>query len=184
MNEWFYDWIRCRNLFPKRSVIVTNRRTFPMFVDMCKAAHLNDVAYISISASKECALEHFYDMSEVDHYLPDADNVLNLNFDDITEDFTFKNVFGEDVTYHAMSEEQAQQTIEFIEKNKINNIIIHCRAGQSRSQAICRAIYDCYGDVYEPNRFNTYNPCETPNPDVLAKVKRAYYEKYGLFQEN
>jgi predicted protein tyrosine phosphatase len=184
MNEWFYDWIRCRNLFPKRSVIVTNRQTFPTFVDMCNTAHLKDVAYISISASKDCAIEYFHDISEADHYLPDSDNVLNLNFDDITQDFTFKNECGKDVTYHAISEKQAKLTIEFIEKNIGKNIIIHCRAGKSRSQAICRAIYDCYGNVYEPNKFNSHNPCETQNPDVLAKIKRAFYEKNGMFQEN
>lgn len=181
MNEWFQEWVNVRNDFPKKSVIVTNKWGFIAFADMTK--NCDDIAYISISASEECALEHFYDLTEKDHYLPDADNVLNLNFDDITEDFTFKNVFDEDVTYHAISSEQAAQIIDFVDNNIGKHFIIHCRAGHSRSQAVCRAIYDCYSEVFEPNRFNEYNPCNTPNPDVLSKVKRAFYNKKGLFQE-
>lgn len=182
MDEWFYRWIEKRNQFPKSSIIVTNKWKFGTFADMTKG--LGDVVYISISASEECALEHFYDMTEANHYLPDADNVLNLNFDDITEDFTFKNEFGEDVTYHAISPEQARKIIDFVDDNIGKHIIIHCRAGKSRSQGVCRAIYDCYGDKYEPNEFNLVNPCDTPNPDVLSKVKRSFYEKNGIFQDN
>ena len=182
MFVWFKDWLIERNDFAKKSVIVCNKRIFPIFADLSK--NFNDIAYISISASEECALEHFYDLSEKEHYLEDSDNVLNLNFDDITEDFTFKNMFGEDVTYHTISEEQARQVIDFVDNNLGKHFIVHCRAGKSRSQAVCRAIYDCYGDIYEPNKFNRYNPCNTPNPDVLAKVKRAFYDKNEIFKEN
>lgn len=182
MYEWFGDWLKERNSLDKKSIIVCNRWTFQTFADLSKGN--DDIAYISISASKECASEYFLDLSEADHYLSDADNVLNLNFDDITEDFTFKNEKGEDVTYHAISEEQAERVIDFVGNNIGKHFIVHCRAGKSRSQAVCRAIYDCYDDVYEPNKFNKYNPCNTPNPDVLAKVKRAFYKKNGFFKDN
>lgn len=36
------------------------------------------------------------------------------------------------------------------------------------------------GDVV----YNLVNPCDTPNPDVLSKVKRTFYEKNGIFQDN
>jgi predicted protein tyrosine phosphatase len=177
MYEWFNDWVANRNNSEKKSIIVVNRRVFPIIADLTKDC--DDVAYISISASEECALEHFYDVTEAHHYLPDADNVLNLNFDDITEDFTFKNEFGEDVTYHAISEEQAKQVIDFVDKNLGKHLIIHCRAGQSRSAACGVAIECCYGDIYKIEEHNT---CDTPNPDVLAKVKRAFYVKNNIFQ--
>lgn len=180
MKKWFDNWIRERNDLPNKSVIVTNRYVFSEFAD--KTADLDDVAYISISASDECAKWFFYDDSEADHYLSDADNVLNLNFDDITEDVTHVNEQGDYVTYHAISEEQADKVIDFVERNMGRHIIVHCRAGRSRSQGICRAIYDCFGHIYQPNSYNVHNPCDAPNPDVFCKVKRSFYKKNGMFQ--
>ena len=182
MTDWFDRWIDERNNLPQKSIIVTNRFRFPGYAE--RTSNLDDICYISISASDECALEHFYDMEEASHYLPDDDNVLNLNFDDITEDFTFKNEFDEDITYHAISMKQAKQIIDFVDRNKDKHIIVHCRAGQSRSVAVARAIIDCYPDCYAENEFNLVHPLKTPNPDVLAKVKRAFYEKNGFFNEN
>ncbi len=184
MIHWFYQWKEAKDSFQKKSILVFNQKSFKDMVDMCKINHIEDVAYISISASEECASDYFHDLSETEHYLENSDNVLNLNFDDITEDFTFKNQYGNDVTYHAMSLEQARQIIEFVEKNKDKNIIVHCRAGKSRSAAVARALFDCYIDIYAENNFNNYNQINTPNPDVLAKVKRAFYEKHCFFQEN
>lgn len=166
MYEWFKDWLTTRNNFDKKSIIVCNRMVFMMFADLSK--YCNDIAYISISASEKCAMEFFHDFSETKHYLPDSNNVLNLNFDDVTED---------DI-YPAISEEQATQIIDFVDRNLGKHLIIHCRAGKSRSAACGAAIEACYGDTY---KIEPHNPCNTPNPDVLAKVKRAFYEKNGFF---
>lgn len=46
-------WIKDRNSFEKETVIVTNRWDFNTWVDM--TFKLNDVAYISISATPVCA---------------------------------------------------------------------------------------------------------------------------------
>ena len=182
MTDWFNTWINERNDLSKKSIIVTNRFRFPGYVDSTR--DLDDVCYISISASLECATEYFHDAEEAAHYLPDGHNTLNLNFDDITKDFTFRNEQGKEITYHAISMEQAREIIDFVDENKGKHIIIHCRAGQSRSVGAARAIMDCYPDVYAENNFNLIHTLKTPNPDVLAKVKRAFYEKYGLFEEN
>lgn len=182
MKDWFDNWLLCRNTLPKSSIIVTNRWRFQEYAD--KAKDLSDIVFISISASKECAFDHFLDITEADHYLPESNRVLNLNFDDITEDFTFKNECGEDITYHAISMSQAKQIIDFVDNNKRKHIILHCRAGKSRSVGVARAIFDCYSEFYEENKYNEHHPIDTPNPDVLSKVKRAFYEKNHMFQEN
>lgn len=181
MIKWFNDWKNSLDKQDKNSILVFNQWSFKDAVNACTDNCLKNVAYISISATKDCALDYFADEKESEHYLPNTDNTLNLNFDDVTEDFTFKNMYGQDVTYHAISDEQAAQIIDFVDNNKDKNLIIHCRAGKSRSAAVARAIFDCYADVYEENMFNNYNPIVTPNPDVLAKVKRAFYKKNNVF---
>lgn len=180
MLEWINDWIEHRNDYSQKSVLVFNRRTFETAADITRG--LDDVAYISISASEECAKEFFHDITEKDHYLKSADNVLNLEFDDITEDFTFTSETGKEVTYHTISEQQAEQVIDFVENNLNKHIILHCRAGKSRSAAVAVAITTLFPDNYAFNVYNRHNQCSTPNPDVLAKVKRAFYKKNGMFQ--
>ncbi len=74
----------------------------------------------------------------------------------------------------ALNYEDALKLVKFINKvmndSKINNIFIHCSAGQSRSQAIVRYINDVYGDVN--NRKD--NPCITPNMWIVMMLKRVY----------
>ena len=83
--EWINNWIENRNNDEYKSIIVTNKFRFPEIVEQTR--HLDDVAYISISATEDCVKGFFLgDEKEMEHYLPDANNVLNLNFDDITED--------------------------------------------------------------------------------------------------
>lgn len=129
--------------------------------------NLDDVAYISISATPDCARVVINDVNEISHYIASSDNVLNLNFDDVIEDIKGKDNDGKDVLYKAITEEQADKIISFIEKNLDKHIIIHCRAGKSRSQGVYRAIMDCYGDYYGECPYNNINPCITPNIEVV-----------------
>lgn len=112
------------------------------------------------------------------HYLFSSDKVLNLNFDDITDVVKEKDKDGNDVIYKTITQEQADEIIDFIEKNLNKHTIVHCRAGKSRSQGVYRAIMDCYEDYYGECVYNNINPCITPNMEVVRKVKRAYYQKY------
>ena len=68
-------------------------------------------------------------------------NVLNLEFDDVTEDTEFNGHL-----LKAMTEEQAQKCVDFIENNIGKHIYIHCRAGISRSGAIAKFIVEFYNE--------------------------------------
>ena len=64
--------------------------------------------------------------------------------------------------------------VEFIEKNLGRNILIHCRAGISKSQAVCRFILETYPDMYIKDESHNI---EKANIDVLAKLKRVIWER-------
>jgi Predicted protein tyrosine phosphatase len=85
---------------------------------------------------------------------PVPENVLKLNFDDITESV---RPIGEDKFAYGMNVDQAKQIVEFIDKNIDKDFYIHCHAGKSRSQAIVRYILDFYPDHDWETR--PENPC-------------------------
>ena len=85
---------------------------------------------------------------------PVPENVLKLNFDDITES---ARSIGEDKFAYGMNVDQAKQIVDFIDKNIDKDFYIHCHAGKSRSQAIVRYILDFYPDHDWETR--TENPC-------------------------
>jgi predicted protein tyrosine phosphatase len=181
--EWINNWIENRNNDEYKTIIVTNKFRFPEIAEQTQ--HLDDVAYISISATEDCVKGFFLgDEKEMEHYLPDANNVLNLNFDDITEDFDQELPNGEIVTYKTITSGQAEQVIDFVENNIDKHLIIHCRAGKSRSIGVATAIACCYGDVYKnfpKEQTFTNTPNDTPNIEVVSKIKRAFFKKHNLF---
>ena len=85
---------------------------------------------------------------------PVPENVLKLNFDDITESV---RSIGEDKFAYGMNVDQAKQIVDFIDKNIDKDFYIHCHAGKSRSQAIVRYILDFYPDHDWETR--PENPC-------------------------
>lgn len=125
------------------------------------------VAIISIIGTKEC--RDYYSEEESSHYFKTRNNqILNLEFDDITED-----VMWEGHLFKAMTKEQAREAVSFIKKNLGKDFYIHCKAGKSRSQAFVRFILDSFPGIYNPKLdINISNPCLTPNIDVLAKLKQ------------
>ena len=83
-----------------------------------------------------------------------ADNVLNVDF-------------GDD---DSMTAEQAEQIVDFINRNIGKNFYIHCSAGKSRSQGVVRYMLDVYPDIEWETRQD--NPCITPNYHVVCMLKR------------
>ena len=128
-----------------------------------------DVAFISIVGSKECQ-EYYLGEEETHYFSQSSPTVLNLGFDDIPRD----SIVWKGHTFYGLNMEQAREIVEFIKNNIGKDFWIHFRAGQSRSQGIVRYVLDCYPDIVWKTRID--NPCETPNIDVVAKLKRIYWE--------
>ena len=127
----------------------------------------NNIAFISITGTKEC--QDYYLEEKEEHWFKESHpNVLNVEFDDLPCDF----YDWKGHRFFGLSMEQAKDIVDFIERNLGKNFWIHCRAGQSRSQGIVRFILDCYPD-YEWITSKD-NPCDTPNIDVVAKLKRIW----------
>lgn len=136
----------------------------------------NDIAIISINNSESVGSNEEY------HICKDADNVLNLNFDDVDpeslglsddiENYTYKYQDGTEVILQLFTDAMAEKAVDFIEKNKNKNFYIHCSAGVSRSQAFVRYIQNVYCD--KDWETNPNNPCEFPNGFVYSKLMQTY----------
>lgn len=92
-------------------------------------------------------------------------DLLRLSFDDI--EFPRPRML-------MMSEEQAQETIDFAERiwNEVDLLMIHCAAGISRSTAIAKAI----SEKYQPNFANYFAQLYSPN-NLVYKLLKESYEK-------
>lgn len=133
----------------------------------------SNIAIISIINSK--------DSNEGEkHICKDADNVLNLTFDDTSPDafkveaLTETFELGDGRTIHFFTPEMAKKSVEFIKKNKGKDFYIHCSAGISRSQAFIRFIENTVLDLRWET--NPNNPCLFPNSFVYQRLMEAYRE--------
>lgn len=140
---------------------------------------LNDKAFISIIGTDNC-LKHYLEEEAYHWFKQNHSNVLNIEFDDISRE---ENVFYKGYELKSLDLSLSERCLDFIEANIGKTFIIHCRAGKSRSQAFYRFIVDCYSDIYNNDCGNKNNPCITPNQHVVRMLKRAYYNKHGMFQE-
>jgi hypothetical protein len=71
-------------------------------------------------------------------------SVLRLNFSDITEDIPHP-------THRRFASHDAKQIIEFISRwRDVDQIVVHCRAGLSRSPGVAMGICDLHGISVEP----------------------------------
>lgn len=157
----------------KNVVVVVSKPEFPEAVRQAGGVRPG-VAYISIECTPECAkywLEGEKGDNDNTHYLPSGPSVLNLDFDDLTSDRVWHGH-----QFKTITEEQAKETLEFIESHLGEEIIVHCKAGMSRSQGVARFILDTWPDLYEEDK---NNPCLTPNIEVVSKLKQAWRNKYG-----
>ena len=162
------------------------------FLDFKRIAYKNEwdekvpdnVAIISINNGKGAGTVEEY------HICKDAENVLNLNFDDVdpmalglsddTEIYTYENEYakGTFTTIEFFTNDMAKRAVKFIEdvieNNKLDGVdfYIHCSAGISRSQAFVKYIKNVY---YEYDwETNPNNPCVHPNGFVFQKLMQAY----------
>lgn len=158
----------------KKTITVFPHRAFDEF---CKRNGLNDfnvgkktdMAFISIIGTKPC-LKYYLDESDTKHHFRfNHHNVLNLEFDDISQDEI--EWYGH--IFKGMSMKQAEKLFKFIERNINCNFYIHCRAGASRSQGVGNFIYNFYKDMFESDTLLPH-----PNKDVYRKLSRCFYKKY------
>jgi protein-tyrosine phosphatase len=156
-----------------------------LFDEKMKEMGLNDnnvedtnMAFISIIGTEEC-LKYYLDEANTKHYFKDHLNVLNLEFDDIGTDVMYNGHH-----FKTMRMEQAEKTIDFIEKmieNGIEQFYIHCRAGYSRSRAVGEFIYrycienDIEAEYSDRNDYTTF-----VNQGVLRRLSHAYWKKHKL----
>ena len=127
-----------------------------------------DMAFVSIIGTPEC-LVYYFDEGDTKHYFKGHPNVINLDFDDISQD----EIEWEGHIFKGLSMEQAEKLFEFIEKNIDKTFYIHCRAGFSRSQAVGNFINDFYKGEFKSDSLLPH-----PNKDVYRKLSRCYYKKY------
>lgn len=110
------------------------------------------------------------------------DNVLNLYFDDCSEDYItsdLADLVGELVIERAFTKDQAQSVIDFLDKQKEcgrDNGIIHCQAGISRSGAVASFT----ANYFNMNKFvfKSLNPKIIPNPHVLSTLNGILWDKH------
>ena len=148
------------------------------FHDVCEKYNEDQgTAVISIEGTPECIkyyLEEDRKDTDNEHLLESSDTVLNLDFDDIN---------GDEIEYNghifrSITKEQAVEVLEFVIKNLGKDIVVHCKAGRSRSQAVGRFILDCFPEEYEESKERPLY--KTPNVYVLGKLKEAYYDRFGF----
>ena len=113
-----------------------------------------DKAFISITNDNN---SHYFNK--------DYKNVLNLEFDDASD---------EEKELVLFTEEQAEKIFKFAEENKsVETLYVHCLAGRSRSGAIGLVMNDYYGEETYMQFINN-NPYITPNYFIVALLRRIY----------
>ena len=152
--------------------------SYEMFSDLASENKWNksvpsNIAIISIINSK--------DSNEGEkHICKNADNVLNLTFDDASpvafrvEALAETFELSDGRTIYFFTPEMAKKSVEFIKKNKGKDFYIHCSAGISRSQAFVRFIEDINHDIKWIT--NPNNPCRYPNGFVYQRLMESYRE--------
>jgi hypothetical protein len=119
------------------------------------------------------------DEGNTKHFFKDHPNVLNLDFDDISTDVDYDGHI-----FKTMRMEQAEKTVDFIEKMIEKGVDIiegHCRAGYSRSRAIFEFIYRYCQDKGIDIEYEDRNDYTTIlNQGVLRRLNHAYWKKHKM----
>ena len=155
-----------------------------LFDEDMKKMGLNDenventnMAFISIIGTEECI--KYWIQEDDKHFFKDHPNVLNLEFDDITEDVMYNGHH-----FKTMRIEQAEKVVDFIEKMVNNGIDViegHCRAGYSRSRAIFEFIYRyCKEHDIDVEYEDRDDYTTVLNAGVLRRLNHAYWKKNKL----
>lgn len=131
-------------------IIISGKHKFPELVRETKNNGL--WGYISIEGTQN-----------PEHYLPDGPDVLNLEFDDVSE----VTDIGDGRKALPITEEQARMIVEFGRKHTGYNLLIHCTAGKSRSVGVGLGLSDIFPGVWE-----VIGDTKTPNIEVLRLIHR------------
>ena len=105
-------------------------------------------------------------------YFTDKENVKVIFFDDVDKDYTINIVgTGKTETVKALTEQQAEELFEFIDKHKDKETcMVHCAAGISRSGAVGQFINDYTRSDKEV--FKRNNPHILPNNLVVRLLHK------------
>jgi predicted protein tyrosine phosphatase len=128
-----------------------------------------DVAFIStvnVHKYKDEGMKSLYDRENIHWFNENHSNVLNLEFDDVIRDNKDE--------YKAFSEEQAQEIIGVIDRNKNKIFLIHCLGGISRSRAIGQFLCDYYLWVDKKWFNKNLKPEIQPNRKVYNELKKKF----------
>ena len=150
-----------------------NEKMYRLGIDRFNVENEKDKAFISIVGTPEIMKTYLKRDNNPIWFPNNTHNVLNLQFDDINTD----SCIYKEYKFFGITEEQAKQCVEFIEKNKGKNFYIHCRQGKSRSQGVGKYILETYGNeygYYENISFRKENPCIKPNTRVIELLKKEY----------
>ena len=138
-----------------------------------------NTVFISITNHEACQDYLGEEFKESDfHLFPDSEHVLNVEFDDIAKD---TETMEDGTIIRGMDDETADRIVAFIDKYAGHDIIVHCKAGKSRSQAVVTYVLDHYPELYKKSRINMMNPPVFYMVNLHAKHKlREAYERLNL----
>ena len=157
-----------------------------LFDEDMKKMNLNDdnvektnMAFISIIGTKECI--KYWIQEDDKHYFKDHPNVLNLDFDDISDVVLYNGH-----RFRGMNLEEAEKTVDFIEKmieSGVDVIEGHCKAGFSRSRAIFEFIYRyCKEHGIDVEYSDRDNYTTIFNQGVMNRLNHAYWKKHRIMR--
>ena len=150
------------------------------FEEKCKAMGVNDenvesekfseYAFIDIIGTRDAIEKYLYEPNTKHWFDREHPNVLNLEFDDVSEkEFEYNGII-----FKGFTQEQARKSYEFILNNSNKDFIICCRAGLSRSQAFGNFIHDYFGG------YDSESLLDTPNYYVYTKLTREHLKHNGF----
>lgn len=99
-----------------------------------------------------------------------GERVIRMAFSDITQPTRMGGKL-----YNPMQRDQAVALVRFIAKHQRKKFIVNCRAGVSRSSAVCLFIHQQYGHGLKPYFWHLSHP----NPWVLRQLEEAQADLLG-----
>ena len=137
-----------------------------------------NMAFISIIGTEEC-LKYWVESDDKHYFNNEHENVLNLEFDDISFDVMYNGHH-----FKTMTMGQAEKTIDFIERmleKGVDTIFLHCRASISRSRGVAEFICRyCKAQDIEVEYLDRNDYVNTLNFGVLNRLQHAYLKKHKL----
>ena len=99
--------------------------------------------------------------------------VLTLQFNDVTAKM---EIHGQ--SYYPITDRDAVEILDFIDKHRGKDFIVHCAAGISRSAAVCLYLNVMEGYELKKNFWQT----SRPNPYVMGKLMIAKKQQNEIYE--